>query len=137
MIEKGLKDNSHLKTGEQGELEATEYLKKNDYKILDRNWFNRKGQRLGEIDIIAKNKDNDIIFVEVKTRKVRSLKLVEEINPEEQIDFRKIDKLQKIAETYIADNDLWESDWQFDAISVIFYSDSEKPKVEHLENIFF
>ena len=73
----------------------------------------------------------------VKTRKVNSLNLVDATNPEEQINIRKIDKLQKIAETYIDENDLWESDWQFDAISVIFYSDSEKPKIEHLENIFF
>ncbi len=136
MIEKKLKNKSHLKIGARGELKAMEYLKKNDYKILDRNWFNRTGQRLGELDIIAQ-KDNVIIFVEVKTRKVDSLNLVNAINPEEQINVRKIDKLQKIAETYINENDLWESDWRFDAVSVIFYSNNKKPKIEHLENIFF
>lgn len=131
------KDTTHLKIGEKGEEEAEKYLKKFGYKILDRNWFNKKGQRLGEIDIVAKNKDGDIIFAEVKTRKINSSKEIKEILPEEQITIHKMNKLQKAAESYISENDLWENDWHFDAISIIFYSDSEKPKIEHFENIFF
>lgn len=136
MIIKKIKSKNHLKIGQKGELKATEYLQKAGYEILDRNWFNKKGIQMGEIDIIAKNENNDIIFVEVKSRKFNSLKIGKEIFPEEQITARKMSKLQKIAEHYIEENNLWENDWQFDAISVIFYLNDKKPKIKHFENIF-
>lgn len=49
--------------GNFGEDTAEDFLKKNGYKILDRN-FNC---RFGEIDIIAMD-NNCLVFVEVKTR---------------------------------------------------------------------
>lgn len=49
--------------GNAGEEAAAKYLKKNHYKILERNYFYGKH----EIDIIAENHDF-LIFVEVKTR---------------------------------------------------------------------
>ncbi len=54
--------NTHL-LGVKGEQKATEYLKKQKYKILQRNFF----CNYGEIDIIAKDGDF-IVFVEVKSR---------------------------------------------------------------------
>lgn len=47
--------------GKEFEDKAVEFLKKNKYKILKRNYRTR----LGEIDIIAL-KDKSLIFVEVK-----------------------------------------------------------------------
>ena len=49
--------------GRNGEDFATEYLEKNGYKIICRNFRCKQG----EIDIIAKDIDY-IVFVEVKTR---------------------------------------------------------------------
>ena len=51
--------------GRYGEKLAQKYLKKNRYKILEKN--NRQSHN--EIDIIATNKDY-LVFVEVKTRTV-------------------------------------------------------------------
>lgn len=50
-------------TGQCGEDIAAEHLKSKGCKIIKRNYKNK----IGEIDIIAKNKE-DLIFVEVKTR---------------------------------------------------------------------
>ena len=50
--------------GDFGEEITAEYLEKNGYRILDRNY----SKPFGEIDIIA-IKDDLIAFVEVKTRK--------------------------------------------------------------------
>lgn len=51
--------------GKYGEDMACDYLKHNEYYILERN-FNCKQ---GEIDIVAyDNKSNEIVFIEVKTR---------------------------------------------------------------------
>jgi putative endonuclease len=49
--------------GQKGENRATDYLKNEGYKILVRNWTWGKY----EIDIIAE-KDNMVVFVEVKSR---------------------------------------------------------------------
>lgn len=50
--------------GDWGESKAAEYLKKHGCRIVERNF----SCRLGEIDIIASNREY-IIFVEVKLRK--------------------------------------------------------------------
>lgn len=50
-------------TGRSGEEIASQYLEKEGYEILDRNFSCHQG----EIDIIAKDK-NEIVFIEVKTR---------------------------------------------------------------------
>lgn len=51
--------------GKLGEDLACEYLEKNGYTVLERNFFCNSG----EIDIVAKDwKNNEIVFVEVKTR---------------------------------------------------------------------
>ena len=49
--------------GALGEKLAAKYLKKNGYKILEKNYKNK----LGEIDLIVRDGD-EIVFVEVKTR---------------------------------------------------------------------
>lgn len=57
--------------GARGEqLAALEYVRRG-YRILARNEFNKKGKRIGELDLIAVSRQQ-IIFVEVKTRTVGS-----------------------------------------------------------------
>ncbi|MBQ3933613.1 MAG: YraN family protein [Elusimicrobiaceae bacterium] len=51
--------------GNIAEDQAAQYLKEKGYKILARNFAGKTG----EIDIIAQDKQNTIIFVEVKQRK--------------------------------------------------------------------
>ncbi len=53
--------------GQWGEEIAQKEYKKQGYKIVGTNIFNRRGKRAGEIDFIAKDK-KVIVFVEVKTR---------------------------------------------------------------------
>jgi len=52
------------KLGRQGEEKAVEFLKKEGYKILDQNYYTH----YGELDVICE-KNREIIFVEVKTRR--------------------------------------------------------------------
>ena len=59
----------HNDLGHKGEDMAAKYLQEQGYFILERNWMN-KGRK--ELDIIA-TKDDVIVFVEVKTRKVGSV----------------------------------------------------------------
>ncbi len=123
--------------GELGEKLAIKYLKKKGYKIVESNFQNNSGRRLGQIDIVAKIKDDkdlwEVVFVEVKSRVCQNDK---EAIPEENINRRKLFKLQKIAQFYIRKNDLWDYSYRFDAISVLLSEDFKNAKIRHLKNIF-
>jgi len=124
--------NNDLAFGEAGEKVAAKYLKKKGYKILDFNYCNFKGRRLGEIDIISKDGEC-FVFVEVKTRKLEKF---DGSLPEESINRQKLHKLNKIAQFYLRKNKLLDKNWRFDAVSVWLSDDMKEAKVKHLESIF-
>jgi len=98
------------KLGLLGEEIAKKYLQKNKFRIV------KKGFRLyrGEIDLIAYDKET-LVFVEVKTRNPGMLGL-----PEESVNIQKQRQIRKIAEGYLALNNLDEVECRFDVISLIF-----------------
>ena len=71
--------------------EIKDFLRKSGYEILKRNYQ----CRFGEIDIIAQ-KDDFIIFVEVKTRKKGSI-----VSAAEAVDSFKIQRIIKTAQDFI------------------------------------
>jgi putative endonuclease len=115
-----------------GEELAARFLKDKGYKIVERNFKNRVGRQIGEIDIIAE-KNKEIIFVEVKTRE---LERYQKTLPEENITFSKLTKLSRIANAYIKSRNLWNYPYHFDAISVWLSCDFKKFEIKHIENIF-
>ncbi len=111
--------------GNLGENEACKYLKKNNYKILKRNY----SKRYGEIDIIAQ-KGSKIAFVEVKTRSK-----TEYGEPSEAVTYKKQQKIKKTALSYISENDI-DADFTFDIIEVLI--DNKKVlSINHIENAFY
>lgn len=111
--------NTH-KLGVAGEQKAVEYLQKNGYKILERNFTTK----LGEIDIIA-SKQNTIIFVEVKQRE--SLKYG---YPREAITNYKAQKIRKVAQLYLKIHKLMCEKVRFDCVEIL------ADNITHLENCF-
>lgn len=77
--------------GNIGEDYAVKLLKKQKYKIVERN-FTIRG---GEIDIIAKDKDY-LVFVEVKLRKSDAFG-----RPSEYVNYFKTEHLKKAAAIYM------------------------------------
>jgi putative endonuclease len=123
----------HLDTGQTGEKVAEEFLQNKGYTILNRNFKNDSGRRLGEIDIIAEDKENEeLVFVEVKTRDFQKYS---QTLPEENITFDKLKKLSKIANAYLYKNNLRDRDFRFDAVSVWLDFETRNAKVKHIENI--
>ena len=122
----------HLSLGARGEKAALNYLKSIKYLILEINFCNKSGRRIGEIDIIAKE-GNEIVFIEVKTRNNTSHNYV---LPEENITSAKLYKLNKIASYYIANKKLYNSPYRFDAITILANSSQSTAKIKHLKNIF-
>ena len=110
--------------GQVGEDFAAKYLEKNNYKILDRNYK----IRAAEIDIIAE-KDNAIIFVEVKTRSN-----IRHGFPVEAVDLKKQKRIISAASVYLQDEKYFDFNCRFDVIEV--YSVGDELKLRHIENAF-
>jgi putative endonuclease len=113
----------HNETGKVGEEIAIEHLLKNGYKILRQNYRYHKA----EVDIIAK-KDDEIVFVEVKTRSADYL-----VEPECSVDKKKQKLLVSAAEFFLTDNEIEE--WsRFDVVSVVLHPEGRE--IRHLEGAF-
>ncbi len=124
---------NHNRLGKLGEEKAQEYLKSSGYKILETNFKNDLGKRMGEIDIIARDKKTkELVFVEVKTRKESS---GDSPLPEENITASKIHKLDKIIQIYIKRNDLWKEKTRLDAICISIDLFKGKFSIKHLKYI--
>jgi putative endonuclease len=114
------------KLGKTGETIASEYLTKNGYIIREKNYRNF----LGEIDIIVEYK-NEIIFIEVKTRKSNQYGY-----PEETVNLAKQKKIIKTASGYITRKKLKENNFRFDAILIYFSKNNNIEEIRHIENAF-
>ena len=116
--------NRRQKFGEKGEAIAVRHLKKNGYKIIETNYRNK----LGEIDIIAQDKDT-IVFVEVKTR--RSVQFG---NPKQAVTIPKQKKISMVALCYLKAIGQSTARARFDVVGII--SNRDKPRVEIIKNAF-
>lgn len=109
--------------GKLGEQIAVEYLEKNKYKILERNFYCKQG----EIDIIAKQK-KEIIFIEVKTRSNTNFG-----KPSEAVNYRKQKHIYKSAQYYLYKTSSLEMLTRFDVIEVLI--SNGKFNVNHIKQI--
>ena len=110
--------------GIKGEEIAVNYLKKEGYKILARNWFSDHK----EIDIIAQQGD-EIVIVEVKTREGDYFE-----EPWEAVSTRKIRNLVDVADIWLNQRQI-NLDTRFDVISIIF-TDDVKYELTHFPGAF-
>lgn len=115
----------HNELGKKGEDLATEFLQKNGYEILNRNWTFQKA----EIDIIAQ-KDQILAVIEVKTRSSTDFGL-----PQDFVKPKKIQSLVKAVNQYVILNDI-DLEIRFDIIAI--HKDfKQKFIIEHIEDAFF
>ncbi len=115
---------NNKKIGSYGEKMAVKYLIINNYAIKHVNFR----CKLGEIDIIAE-KDNIIVFIEVKTRKNKKYGY-----PCESVTKRKQQKIIKTAQFYINKNNVKDKQFRFDVIE-IFMGNSNN--INHICNAFW
>jgi len=111
--------------GKYGEHLAALQLFKQGYEIIERNYHCGV---YGELDIIAR-KDQELCFIEVKTRRGRKF------DPEETgVDEYKIEQLGNIAEGYLSEHPHPEYECRFDVMVVnLNYNSSQ---IKHLKNAF-
>ena len=115
----------HNDLGRLGEQLARDFLIAKGYKILEQNWS--CGHK--EIDIIAMD-GNELVIVEVKTRRVQCL-----VDPEETVDKLKQRFLIWAAESYVERNNL-DVDVRFDIVAIVVDKNNEH-RIDHIENAFY
>ena len=111
--------------GKSGEEAALQYLEKNKYRVIARSFRMFRG----EIDIIAYDRKT-LVFFEVKTRKSREFGV-----PEESVTPNKQRQIMKIANGFLAKNNLQNVECRFDVIS-LFFTDDNKYSIHHIKNAF-
>jgi putative endonuclease len=115
---------SNKDIGIYGEGLAVEFLIKNGYTILERNYRYKRY----EIDIIC-SKSKLLIFVEVKLRTS-----IEYGYPEEFVKNNKIKSVKIAAMSYISKVD-WQRDVRYDIIAVEVIKN--EIKISHFEDAFY
>jgi len=117
--------------GQIGEKLAAEYLIKNGYSILDRNWNLHHGC---ELDLVA-IKNYHLHFIEVKTRSEKPVKFnTEDIHPEIAIDNKKIRNISRAIQAYRYQKRFSNIESQIDSIAII-YRTSEDYELHHYLDI--
>ena len=116
--------------GKQGELLAKEFLIENGYTFLKNNYrFER-----AEADLIftrGEDKEKEIIFIEVKTR--RSKKFGE---GEESVDAKKQAQIRKAAEGFLYENEIYQ-DYQIRLDVIVVYLMNNQKNIVHIKNAFY
>ncbi|MFZ5988459.1 MAG: YraN family protein [Bacillota bacterium] len=115
--------NNKRATGTLGEEIALDFLMKNKYRILEKNF---RYKRLGEIDIISRENDY-ICFIEVKTRST-----VEYGYPREAVSIRKQENIRRLAQIYINKHNLHDENIRFDIVEVYIEKKGDEIKVREV-----
>ncbi|MFH1782133.1 MAG: YraN family protein [Candidatus Omnitrophota bacterium] len=114
-----------ISTGKKGEALALDFLKKQGYKILQKNYKTK----LGEIDIIGRDGPYTS-FIEVKARTGKRFGL-----PEESVDIKKQIKLTNVALYYIKEHAIKDTLLRFDVVSIEDVN-SSSPEIKLIKNAF-
>ena len=117
-------DKTTSEVGAAGERFIVKYLEKNGYEILERNYRFRRN----EIDIIAKENQNEYIFIEVKTRTSNKYG-----NPIEAVNKIKQKHIVSASKFYCYIHDLFDSNIniRFDIIEIY---KKDKFYIKHTKN---
>jgi len=113
------KRNTTLKKGHYYEDIACQYLKKNKYRIIEKNYRTR----LGEIDLIC-SFNNELIFVEVKGGKRTP-------EPHLRVDRQKLQRIERTMRHYIHHN---EREWEYIRLDVISVSEPDL-QIKHFHDV--
>lgn len=114
----------HNILGKKGEELAVQFLKNLGYVIMATNWQQHKF----EIDIIAQD-NNEIVFVEVKTRSTDFFG-----KPEEAVTLSKQKHLIEGADYYINKNEV-DLECRFDVLAIVLNETSLD--INHIKDAFY
>lgn len=115
---------NHNDLGQKGEELAVDFLLKQGYEILSRNYIFQKA----EVDIIAQ-KEDVLAIVEVKTRSTNVFG-----NPQDFLKPKQIQRIVKAVDHFVTSHQL-DVEVRFDIIAIV--KNGHQFDIEHLENAYF
>jgi putative endonuclease len=116
----------HLRRGARGEKLASKFLRVHGYKVLHRNFKDRRG---GEIDIVCRDGDT-LVFVEVKTRGGEEFG-----RPLEAVGRQKQLRVSKGGLAWLRLLDNPDITLRFDVVEVVWPEEGQ-PRCELIQNAF-
>ncbi|MEH6534810.1 MAG: YraN family protein [Psychroserpens sp.] len=115
---------NHNELGKKGEDLAVDFLLKNGYDIVARNYTYQKA----EVDILAK-KGEILAVVEVKTRTSANFG-----DPQQFLKPKQIQRIIKAVDQFVNTNDM-DVEVRFDIVAIVL--NKKGMTLEHLENAFY
>jgi putative endonuclease len=115
--------------GRYGEDLAVAHLETSGLQVLDRNWR----CRAGELDVVARDTDGSIVFVEVKSRSGTGFG-----EPAEAVGLVKARRIRRLACQWLVEHrpaGIAGADLRFDVVSVVRRR-GEAPQISHLRGAF-
>ena len=110
------------RAGNRGEAAVARYLRQRGYTLLASQWR----CRFGELDLVARDRQGTLCFVEVKLRGSGAIAL-----PREFVDSRKQQRLRSAAEMYLSQQEL-DAPARFDVAEV--YEENGQLRINYIEN---
>ena len=111
--------------GDKGEMIAADYLHRENFQLLDRQFHTR----FGELDIVALKTDM-VIFVEVKTRTSDRFGL-----PEASMTATKIERIENAGLIWLKEHPDAPDDWRIDVISIFLDHQDQVLNLQHFKNV--
>ena len=112
--------------GAYGERLAARHLESVGMTVLDRNWRCREG----ELDLVARDRDGTVVFVEVKTRSTAAFG-----EPAEAVSWTKARRLRTLAGAWLREHPGDGAPLRFDVVSIVRQR-GQAPVVRHLRAAF-
>jgi putative endonuclease len=123
-IRQWLRDPKRL--GREGEHRAEQYLAHKGYHTLQRRFLCRGG----EIDLVMRDPEGALVFVEVKARRSEGFQPIESV-----ITSTKKARLIRAARYYITTHRIPDQPLRFDVVTVL-HQGSRKHALRHYQNVF-
>ena len=125
----------HNKIGKIGEEIAVKYLLNKGFNVIERNYL----CKIGEIDIISHENDS-FIFIEVKSKKVKSFSEVKDLHykPEDNMSYKKKLKMKRAIRHYLSFHKIDEYKKDIEVMLVVVFIEeiTKKAKIKLYRNIF-
>lgn len=112
--------------GNDAERHAENHLKQQGLKLKKRNFHSR----FGEIDLIMTDRDNTLVFIEVRSRQSNA-----QVSAAESISAGKIQKIRKTAHVYLA-NYPEMPNCRFDVIAMTHNLYQDDYTIDWIQNAF-
>jgi putative endonuclease len=121
-----LRGKSNRLLGRWGQKQCENFLKKEGYKTLTKNF----SCRTGEIDLIMASGSGTVVFVEVKTRANENF-----VDAEAAVTWAKKQRMRRAANLFVKKHKLDNLPLRFDVV-IVMADRNGKAKMRHYENAF-